>query len=432
MEEFPLIFYLLSRYRFRHWSHEDIARYQARRQRIIVDYAKRHSPFFRQLFTDTAAVTNKKVMMDNLSDYNTLGLAKDDLIGFALDIEEKRDFGKRWKGINIGMSSGTSGNKGIIITTRHEEAYLKAMYLARLTLPKGRLNCAFILRVSSPAFDFSLFGNRLTYVSQLQPIESMMRQLERIDPNVVSGPPSMLKLLAQRHQQGELNIRPKLIYSYAEVLYPDVKLFLERSFGCRVLEIYQGSEGCYAISCSEGSLHINEDIVKIELLDRDGILTKEGRPSFRMLVTDLHKRSQPIIRYEVNDIITLSRSRCRCGSNFRVIESIQGRADDMLWGIRPDGSRHFIYQDYISRKIITLSDDIDDFQVIQKTLTSIIVRLKLKKGDKTRLKTLVMKGLQSVFEQYDCKKPAVKVIFGDPIPNQNSNKLARIICEIRK
>ncbi len=57
-------------------------------------------------------------MMDNLTAYNTLGLNKDDLIHFALKVEKTRDFTTRFNGINIGMSSGTSGNKGIIITTK--------------------------------------------------------------------------------------------------------------------------------------------------------------------------------------------------------------------------------------------------------------------------------------------------------------------------
>jgi phenylacetate-coenzyme A ligase PaaK-like adenylate-forming protein len=60
-------------------------------------------------------------MMENLTNYNTLGLDKQKIIDFALEIEKTRDFSKRYFGINIGMSSGTSGNKGIIITTRNEE-----------------------------------------------------------------------------------------------------------------------------------------------------------------------------------------------------------------------------------------------------------------------------------------------------------------------
>ena len=69
------------------------------------------------------------------------------------------------------MSSGTSGNKGIVITTKREENYLKAMYASRLVLPIGeKINCAFILRVSTPAFNYNQSGNKLTYVNHLQPI----------------------------------------------------------------------------------------------------------------------------------------------------------------------------------------------------------------------------------------------------------------------
>lgn len=122
-------------------------------------------------------VVNKRIMMDNLTEYNTLGLNKNDLINFALKVEKTRDFSVRFNGVNIGMSSGTSGNKGIVITTKEEENYIKAMYASRLVLPKGeKINCAFILRISTPAFDYNQSGNRLTYINQLQPLEKNHRK----------------------------------------------------------------------------------------------------------------------------------------------------------------------------------------------------------------------------------------------------------------
>jgi len=78
---------------------------------------------------------------------------------------------KKNKCVNIGMSSGTSGNKGIVITTKEEKNYIKTMYASRLVLPKGeKINRAFILRISTPAFDYHKSGNKQTYLNQLQSI----------------------------------------------------------------------------------------------------------------------------------------------------------------------------------------------------------------------------------------------------------------------
>lgn len=434
-------FYLLSKYRFRHWTPADILRHQEKRRDWIVRYAMAHSPFFNRYYqgfdpVDFSALpaVDKTIMMENLSAYNTLNLDKDELIRFALHIEENRDFSSRFHGINIGMSSGTSGNKGIIITTPREEKYLKAMYASRLVLPKGeKLNGAFILRVNTPAFKYERFGNKLNYVSQLQTMEQIRLQLTAIDPNVLSAPPSMLQLLAREQESGNLRVHPKILYSYAEVLEPEVRTYLITVFGCPVHEVYQGSEGTYAMTCREGNLHINEDIVYLELLDQGGNPTVAGDPCFRLLVTDLYKRSQPVIRYEINDILTLDAGRCACGSAFRVIRRIQGRADDLIWGLRNGtGEKHFIYQDYISRKIISTSDDIDDYQAIQESFSLIRIRIRLRSEvHRQDIIRRLQTGIREIFEAYDCRVPEVAVETGELIVNVISGKLTRIICQIK-
>jgi putative adenylate-forming enzyme len=429
--------YISFKFRFRFYSRRMIESYQRRNARRIVNYAVKNSPFLRKRYQGRAEfgefpTTNKKLMMENLSTYNTLGLKRQDLIDFALSVEKSRDFSKRFNGINIGMSSGTSGNKGIIITTRREEEFLKAMYLSRLVIPQGeKLNCAFILRVFSPAFSFNRFGHKITYVNQLRPIDKICMDIEKINPNVISAPPSMLKILGRELLELRLHIKPRLIYSYAETLYPAVKRFLENAYGCPVHEVYQGSEGCYAITCREGRLHINEDIVLFEPLNKDGTTTKAGQPCHRLLVTDLHKKSQPIIRYELNDIITISKNGCGCGSSFRVIESIQGRADDLLWA-KKGQKVHHIFQDYVVRAIISCSDMIDDFQVVQSELGRLKVFLHLADWEKDEaLKDRVIGVIKDIFVKYECSVPRIVVEFKRPEPNPNSKKLSRVICTLK-
>jgi putative adenylate-forming enzyme len=406
-----------------------------------VKYAIDHSPFFKQHYRGhdpadffSLPAVDKTMMMENLSEYNTLHLAKEELVRFALRVEEQQDFSSRFHGINIGMSSGTSGNKGIIITTPREEKYLKAMYASRLVLPKGeKLNGAFILRVNTPAFRYNRLGNRLSYVSQLLTMEEIRRQLTEINPNVVSGPPSMLQLLAREKEEGRLGIQPVLLYSYAEVLDQIARDYLLKVFGCPVHEVYQGSEGTFAMTCREGRLHINEDIVFLELLDDQGRSTPDGEPCRRLLVTDLYKRSQPVIRYAINDILTIDPDHCPCGSAFRVIKRIQGRADDLIWGLRKyTHEKHFIYQDYVSRKIISISEEIEDYQVIQESYAQIRIQLKLKSDShQTEIARQIQRGVWDIFDAYDCILPEVSVEFGNPVLNRSSGKLSRIICNIK-
>jgi putative adenylate-forming enzyme len=436
-----LLFYLLCKYRFRYFSKTDIHNYQENKIKNIVKFSVANSKFFREYYSGhdlndvwNLPTMNKKIIMDNLSDGNTVGLSKDEIINFCLEVEKTRDFERRLYGLNIGMSSGTSGNKGVEIVTREEENYMKAALFARFDFPKKeKINLAFILRVSAPAFNLDKFGHKLTYISQLDTIENINRQLEKINPNIISAPPSMLKIIANEYENGKLSVSPGRLISYAEVLYPDVKKYLEQVFKCPVHQIYKCTEGPIGISCKFGSLHVNEDLVAIQTLDDNGTPIPAGQPCNQLIICDLHKKSLPVIRYLLNDIITISKEKCRCGSEFRVIDEIKGRADDMFWGIREsDKTKHFIYQDYISRMIITSSDDIDEFQAIQKDFTHIILRIKLRNGsDKYSLSEKLIDGIKEIFTKYHCVEPEVEVIFGEPLRNQYSNKLARIVCEIK-
>jgi len=431
------IFWLLCKLRFKFFSEKQIRRYQERKIRSLLSYSIRKSPFFARYYKgldlkkfSSLPVVNKKIMMDNLTDYNTAGLTKDQIIDFCLEVEKSRDFSKRLNGLDIGMSSGTSGNKGVEIVSRREESYMKAALFARFDFPKGeKFNLAFILRVSAPAFSLNKFGHKLTYISQLGSVEEICRQLEEVHPNVISAPPSMLKILAREKEHGRLSVQPKRIISYAEILYPDVKSYLLTILKCPVHEIYKCTEGPIAITCRHGSLHINEDLVFVETLNDDGTETIPGNPCRKLIITDLHKTSQPIIRYALNDIVTISPGRCPCGSSFRVIEKIEGRSDDLFWARNTDTQNwQFIFPDYISRAIISSSEKIDEYQAIQNSPEEILVRLQLKDKSlqKDFEKEVLITNIGDVFRKYHCNPPAVKILYEEPEINKNSNKLIRM------
>ncbi len=435
-----VLFFLLAKYRFRYWSREQLNDYHHKKLKEIVSYAKKHSVYFRHLYNgidlfQQLPFSNKESMMENFSTYNTLGLSKEEILGFALEVEKSRDFSRKYKGLAVGMSSGTSGNKGLIITTPHEENYIKAVFTARLNLPKKfPISAAFILRVSSPAFSYKRPWFTLTYINQLQVIEKIISRLNSINPDMLAASPSMLELLGEHKESGNLNIHPQIIYSYAEVLDTHVKEKLEEQFNNQIHQIYQGSEGSYALSCPEGNLHINEDLMYFELFGEDGKPVPDCEPGFRTIVTDLHKRSQPIIRYELNDILTIDPQPCHCGSAFSVIKSIQGRANDLIWGIRQDTHEpHFIYQDYISRSIISASDEIKDFQVLQRDYSKIDIRLKTpSSANRSKIEEDIKLNIFQIFDRYACKSPEIRFIDSEPLFNPQSGKLIRIQSKVKK
>lgn len=57
-----------------------------------------------------------------------------------------------------------------------------------------------------------------------------------------------------------------------------------------------------------------------------------------MLVTSLFNRVQPLIRYEVSDMLMASDMECPCGRPFPLIAGVQGRSEEVLTLPGPGGS----------------------------------------------------------------------------------------------
>lgn len=430
-------FFFSCRRRFKRMNPSQLKEFQVKRSKEIVEFVVKNSPFFKKYYADSdlndvwnLPTVNKKIMMDNLTDYNTVGLIKEELVSFLDKIELEKNYSERFHGFNIAMSSGTSGSKGVVITSPSEEKYLQAVFFARFSFPRIlRIKWAFLLRVTTPAFQVSKFGQRLTHISLLHPLEEIRNKLQKFQPNILSAPPSMLKILAKEVKEKRLSIKPKRLVSYAEVLEPNIKEEIEDVFKTPIHQIYQGSEGSIALTCKYGSLHINEDLIFVQTYDSKGNPTQPGEPCYQMIVTDLHKKSQPIIRFELNDIITISPNKCKCGSSFRVIEQIMGRSDDLFWAHRKDTEElQFIYPDYIRRAIILSSDEIDEYQAIQKSFNKVLLRIqiKTKRFDKKELAENLRKNIQNVFSSYNCQAPTIELKFEPPIRNPKSGKLIRI------
>jgi phenylacetate-CoA ligase len=55
-----------------------------------------------------------------------------------------------------------------------------------------------------------------------------------------------------------------------------------------------------------------------------------GTRGDRLLLTIFNRRTQPLIRYEMSDMVRPVDGACECGRPFRLIDSIEGRIEDVL------------------------------------------------------------------------------------------------------
>ena len=70
--------------------------------------------------------------MENFDTINTVGVKKEKALDIAFKSEELRDFSPTIHGISVGLSSGTSGNRGIFLTSKSEKAIWVGAILDRV------------------------------------------------------------------------------------------------------------------------------------------------------------------------------------------------------------------------------------------------------------------------------------------------------------
>ena len=309
-------------------------------------------------------VINKRIFMQHFVDINAYGISEKDALSVALKAEESRDFSPVFqttsgKEITVGLSSGTSGNRGIFLVSPEESA-LWAGYMLKRMLPRpylARHSIAFFLRANSnlyTAVKSPLI--RFEFYDLLEALDEHIPRLNAQKPTILIAPAQVLQQLA-RHP--DLTIHPKKIISVAEVLEPQVKTRIEQRFGTPVHQIYQCTEGFLAHTCAYGNLHLNEDMVYIE---KDWIDRESGR--FAPVITDFNRKSQPVIRYRLDDVLIANDAPCPCGSAFARISAIEGRCDDILDARTTGGEPYVLYADFIRRAMI--SDDlIQEYRVEQ-------------------------------------------------------------------
>jgi putative adenylate-forming enzyme len=421
-----------ARWRWAHLRGAALERYQGHRARRIVAYARAHSSFYRAHWAghdpqDWRALptVDKQLMMAHFDDFNTRGISRAAAMEVALRAERERDFQPTLDGLTVGLSSGTSGHRGLFVAAPHEQAAWAGTMLARTIRTLRRQRVAFFLRSNSNLYQ--RVGGRLIefrYFDLMLPLGDAVAQLNLFQPNVLIGPPSLLSFLANSAAHGDLRIQPTRLISVAEVLEPHDREQVSAAFGAPVEQIYQCTEGLLAVSCAAGSLHLQEDVVAIQLEPLP------GDPARVMpIVTDLWRTTQPIIRYRLNDVLQIEPRPCTCGSDFRVLRAIEGRSDDVCYFEANDGGARPFFPDTIRRMILLASGQIVDYQAVQERSGDLHIRLAVPDGTPfDAIEQAVRASVIATVAQYACRPPRVTIEQGivPPAPGAKRRRVQRL------
>lgn len=208
------------------------------------------------------------------------------------------------------------------------------------------------------------FAQRLRAHDFLQPLPALVAQLNEQAPTVLATYPSAALLLAGEARAGRLHLPLTEVWTGGETLGAAARAEIEAAFACRLANSYGASEFlALASECAHGALHLNADWVLLEPVDAQGRLVPPGVCGDKVWLTNLANHVQPLIRYELEDRVTLRAEPCSCGSPLPVIE-VQGRSDDVLELRRARGRRVRLLPLALTT-ILEEGAGVFDFQLVQ-------------------------------------------------------------------
>jgi putative adenylate-forming enzyme len=278
-------------------------------------------------------ISDPAAVRADYSRWNSLGCSHDQLHQAAA-AAEAGGTGEVLPGIVAGYSTGTGGSRGLFVASATERADYIGQSLARLLPARALLRpirLALMLRANSRLYsDLGKSRFAFAHFPLDRDSESTAQALAEFAPNILIAPSHRLVELAAAIRARRLAL-PHLDHLFfgAEPMSASERAWVEDAFGVRPDPIYQATEGFLAAACAHGRLHLNEHSLAIEL---EPIA---GTPGHRAVVTDLRRRSQPIVRLRMDDYLECGPQACGCGYAGRVIKPVMGRvADIWRWGDR--------------------------------------------------------------------------------------------------
>jgi phenylacetate-CoA ligase len=171
---------------------------------------------------------------------------------------------------------------------------------------------------------------RWARISVLQPAPTVAAALDAFDPDVIYGLPSALLDAGRVLQERNRQIGVRAIFTSGELLHPALRDELAQVFSAPVYDIYGTSETKeIAWQCPQGGMHINADVVHLEVVDDLGRSQPPGAEG-DLVATVLVNRAMPLLRYRTGDRGIQRSERCACGCSMPLLGVVTGRSADIL------------------------------------------------------------------------------------------------------
>lgn len=370
------------------WSRDRLLDVQRRRLGELVEHATQNSVFYRRLYggivrgaeVDLARlpVVSKAAMMASFDEVVT----DPRLTRQGVDAHMA---GPTSEALHLGeyrllSTSGSTGLRGVFAFSRRDwiEALgnsLTAVSMVEDVRPRlPRRRYAAIAAPGDKQMSYQLAQSlnigiyRVLRVPATLPIDELSAAIGRYAPHQLSGCPSLVAMLAEEQLAGRLRIAPRYAATWGEVRTKEMTAQIRAAWGVEPFDLYAITEGSGAVGqecAAHAGMHVFEDGVILESVDDANRPVASGTAGAKVLLTNLGLRTQPLIRYEVSDLLALDERSCACGRTSQRIVAIEGRSDDILELPAPNGAKIAVHPIHLRTPLGGLAD-VARYQIIEQ------------------------------------------------------------------
>jgi len=417
------------------WPRERLEAFQQERLTELARHATGRSGFWRErlpsgdIELSELPVLTKTEMMERFDELVTdRRLRCDDLLEHLAQIDDDALYLGEFRAMT---SSGSSGRKAVFVYDRAGWRDVLAMFLRRSdwvglrpSLPRTRValvgggSPTHMSRRGASCLDVGV--HRILSLAATQPVDELVERLNAFRPNFLNAYPSSAGPLAEAQLDGRLRLNLTGMTTNSEPLTPALRERIETAFGVRPTDFYGTTEGLYGHECPEGSMHVFDDMCILENVDDDDRPVAPGEVGSKVLMTNLFNRVQPLIRFEISDLVAVEPEPCPCGRSLMRLRSLEGRAEDVLRigdvAVHP-----------LQFGIVTADPAVREFQVVQEG-NALRLRVALRNGSEgaeERLGACVRDRLAEL----GVERPEVRVERVDALERSPAGKLQVVVAQ---
>jgi phenylacetate-CoA ligase len=358
---------------------------QRRRVQQIVRYAQRHVPFYRDAMTTLRLRPDDFVTADDLA-----RLPMIDGATYAEDPARFQSTDERLGDILTISSSGTTGRTKafrydgralfLALAHGHRQRHVLAHFTGRLAGYR-ELN---LLRDGSVSTQIRTYYDehlwtprrvdltRATITPGTMPLADEVARINAFHPDVIIGYGSYLGALFRAAAAHGLALhRPKALVYGADGMPDADRRLIEGALGIPVLSNYQSTEALrIGFQCElRRGLHVSVDAVAFRIVDGSGASVVPGTAG-QVVLSNLTNRATVLLNYRLGDMAVEGGAPCACGRTLPVLESLAGRADDLI-RLRDGRTLHALQ---VMRHLRDASGE-DRLQLIQEAPLTFLVRI---------------------------------------------------------